>query len=104
MVNEENILNAIFSAIDTVNDDLSKKRKISKSIDENLYGKNGCLDSLGLVNLIVALEEEIEDEFDIALVLTDEKALSQKNSPFQSIRSLSNFILNQLNEKEQSTA
>ena len=36
MVNEENILNAIFSAIDTVNDDLSKKRKISKSIYENL--------------------------------------------------------------------
>ena len=104
MVNEENILNVIFSAIDTVNDELSKKSKISKSIDANLYGRDGYLDSLGLVNLIVALEEEIEDEFNVALVLTDEKALSQKNSPFKSIRSLSNFIFHQLNEKEQSTA
>jgi acyl carrier protein len=98
---EENVLRAICSAVDTINEELPKNEKISKSIETNLYGKNGNLDSLALVNLIVAVEEKIEDEFGTAITLADERAMSQSKSPFKSIGSLTNYILLLLNEHEQ---
>jgi len=53
-----------------------------KSPDLVLYGGAGKLDSIGLVNLIVATEQRLEDIFEISLTLADEKSMSQRNSPF----------------------
>jgi acyl carrier protein len=44
--------------------------------DTFLIGREAVLDSMGLVTLVLA----------------DERALSQKNSPFRSVRSLTNYI------------
>jgi hypothetical protein len=52
-----------------------------------------------LINLIVTLEQEIEDEFDTPVTLADERALTQKQSPFQTVDSLANYIEVLLNEK-----
>jgi acyl carrier protein len=101
MKDEKKVLKAICDAVDVTNEGLSDKEKILKSIDTNLYGKDGNLDSIALVNLIVAVEEAIADEFGVAITLADEKAMSQSESPFKSLRSLSDYILLLLNEKEQ---
>ena len=53
---------------------------------------------MGLVNLIVLLENNIDDVFGKSISLTSEKALSQKRSPFQNIETLSNFVETLLNE------
>jgi acyl carrier protein len=65
---------------------------------EKIYGDGSSLDSMGLVNLIVLLENNIEDVFGKAISLTSEKALSQKRSPFKTIETLSNFVETLLNE------
>ena len=72
-------------------------------IDESfaLYGKNGVLDSLGLVNLIVAVEQAVEDRFDCSITLADERALSQENSPFATVRSLAEYLSLLLHEQDQ---
>ena len=67
--------------------------------DTALYGSKSNIDSIGLVSIIVATEEKIEEEFGIAITLADEKAMSQNNSPFLSIRSLSDYIGNFLKGK-----
>jgi D-alanine--poly(phosphoribitol) ligase subunit 2 len=59
--------------------------------ETRLYGRQGALDSLGLVSLIVALEQALEDEFQVTVALADEKALSQARSPFRTIRSLAEY-------------
>ena len=46
------------------------------------------------------IEQIIEDDFDVILTLADERAMSQKNSPFRTIDSLVNYIEFLLNEKE----
>lgn len=56
-----------------------------------LFGQSGLLDSLGLVSLVVAVEQAIEDEFDVRVSLADEKALSQTNSPYRTIGSLAEY-------------
>lgn len=74
--------------------------------DENLnektalLGAEGILDSMGLVSLIVAVEQDVEDEFGKEITIADAKAMSQKNSPFRTIGSLVDYIENLLNEEE----
>lgn len=61
--------------------------------DENttIFGNDGILDSLGLVALISEIESEISTNFGINIVLATEKAMSMRNSPFKSVKSLSKF-------------
>lgn len=67
---------------------------VNKEIDSEtkLFGPNGLLKSLELVSLIVDLEEKILNEYGIALTLADERAMSQKRSPFRSVSSLAQYI------------
>jgi len=88
----EKINETIFKAIDEINLQSEDENKLEKKTDTILYGKNSRLDSLGLVNLIVEVEQKIQDELGESIDLTDEKALSQKNSPFLSVQTLSDYI------------
>jgi len=64
--------------------------------DTRLFGGEGVLDSMGLVTLVIALEQAIEDRFDIAVALADEKALSQASSPYRSVATLAEYASNQI--------
>lgn len=86
------ILEIIYTAIDEINLDLPKSHKIEKKPESVLFGRDSFLDSLGLVNLIVAVESGINDEFDLDLTLVNEKAMSLKNSPFKSVQSLADYV------------
>jgi acyl carrier protein len=66
--------------------------------DSVLFGKDGALDSMGLVTLIVAVEQAIEDRFDVSSGLADEKAMSQANSPYRSVATLADYAAAQIEE------
>lgn len=67
--------------------------------DTALFGESGLLDSVGLVSLLLAVEEEISGRFGVAIALADEKALSQKNSPFRTIGTLADYAVNEIEAK-----
>ncbi|MCS6841401.1 MAG: hypothetical protein NZ699_04740 [Roseiflexus sp.] len=69
--------------------------------DEGTYliGRRALLDSLGLVTLIVDLEQKIEEAFGVALTLANERAMSQKNSPFLTVGSLADYICALIDEQ-----
>lgn len=86
------IINVVYRSIEEVNSFLENKISLEEGLITPLFGKKGQLDSLGLVNLIVVVEQNIEDEFDVNISLADERALSQKRSPFRTIGSLADYI------------
>ena len=96
---DERIIQTIFSAIDEINQQLPKEQRLEKSNGAVLFDRLGNLDSMGLVSLVVAVEQKIEEEFGIMIVLTDEKVMSQKYSPFRNVKTLSNRISTLLREK-----
>jgi len=96
----EKIIQAIFRAVDEVNQELPEGQRLKKSLDTVLFGRSGVLDSLGLVNLIVAAEEKIEEEFGSTITIADERAMSQKNSPFRTIGTLVDYVSSLLEENE----
>ena len=64
--------------------------------ETRLFGKDGILDSMGLVSLVVAVEQAIEESFGIQIRLADERALSQRRSPYRSIRTLAEYAENEI--------
>ena len=63
-----------------------------------LIGSEAIFDSLGLVAFLVELEEKIEDLYSIEIEIADEKAMSRYRSPFMNIESLSEFLIEKINE------
>jgi acyl carrier protein len=66
--------------------------------DTALFGRAGLFDSLGLVNLILALEEALQDDHDVTVVLADERAMSQARSPFRTVGSLAEYAARMVEE------
>ena len=99
MKTNNNVIQIIFNSIEEINGQLHKNHQLEKSTKTVLFGKNGKLDSLGLVNLIVAVEQNIEDGFEISITLADERAMSQKHSPFSTVGSLADYIEMLIEEK-----
>ena len=97
---QKNIIDLIFDTIDDYNKELSDELQLGKSHQTALFGQGSMLDSLGLINLIVAIEQKLEDELDVSITLADEKAMSQKVNPFITVGSLVNYIEMQLEENE----
>ena len=91
MSNNSDILEAIYEAIDEVNEYAGEEQQLKKDTNTVLYGTESVLDSLGLVNLIAEIEHKVEEKVGKAISLTDEKAMSQKNSPFKTIGTLNDY-------------
>jgi len=93
-IDSENILAAIYRAVDWINGELPADRQLNKAPETRLLEPQSTLDSMHLVSLIIAIERELEDTFGVTLTLADERALSMKASPFRSIQSLTDYISN----------
>ena len=96
---KEKILQSIYNTIDYLNAQQPSQEHIVKSNDTILFGPDSKIDSLGLINLVVAVEQNIEDEFNINITLADERAMSQEMSPFRTVGSLADYIKVLLDEK-----
>jgi acyl carrier protein len=88
----------IYDAIDEINEDLEQSEQIQKTESAQIFGKESALDSMGLVNLITLIEQRIEDETGKFISIADEKAMSMQSSPFQTVASLKDYIVNLLND------
>jgi len=98
MITYQQIIELIYSAIDELNA-AREGEHVVKSESTALYGSASLLDSVDLVNLLITIEELLEDELNVEYVIANEKALSQKNSPFKTIDTLATYLTNALNEQ-----
>ena len=90
---------SIFRAIEDINLQLPEGQRLEKSLGTMLYGREGALDSLGLVNLIVAVEQHLLDDFKLTVKLDDEHALAHPSNVFISAESLSRYIQSRLQSR-----
>ena len=60
--------------------------------DVRLLGRGAVIDSLGLVALIVEIEQRLEERHGVVVTLADERAMSQRHSPFRTVGTLSDYL------------
>jgi hypothetical protein len=88
----EKVLTCVYAALDEANEDRQGLPPLEKSLETPIHGSASGLDSLGLINFVVAVEEGVERDVGAAIVLSDDRALSQERNPFESVRALVDYI------------
>ena len=92
----ERVLGIVRSAVDDLNEELGYDELRNPNETTGLHGNEQGIDSLSLVSLIVDLEGQISAAFSADVVLADEKAMSSRNSPYRTVGTLVDFIVQRL--------
>jgi acyl carrier protein len=86
------ILSIVIDCVKELNYELEKPELDDPEIDTPLYGIKGSIDSLSLVSLTSDIEQNISDKLHKDIILADERAMSQRKSPFRTVGSLVEYI------------
>lgn len=77
---------------------------LARGADAPLFGAGAPLDSMALVRFVVEIEAEVEDLTGVPVVLANERAMSQRRSPFLTLGTLAGYITELLNESKEAAA
>jgi acyl carrier protein len=90
----------IFEALAEHFEQMGSDQRVPTRTDTVLFGADAVLDSLGLVNVVVAVEEKLLETYGRDIWLTDERALIQAESPYRTVETLGRYIVMLLEEPE----
>jgi acyl carrier protein len=82
------ILGAVLDAIRDTNAVLPPDRALEVTESATLLGHSGSLDSLGLVQLLVAVESRCQEATGRTITLTDAVVAALEENPFRTVRTL----------------
>jgi len=91
------ILDLVCSAADQLNKQLRRSERLEKSPATVITGEGARLDSLGLVNLLVIIEEKVEQEFRVGVTLLE--AMAEDMSHLHTLGTLSDYLYTVLQNK-----
>ena len=87
------VLEQIYAALDVVNSQLPPSRRLSRTPDTVLVGIGGALDSLGIVNFVLALEEKLGDAIGRPVALLDPEILGAEQGPFRTVATVADHVV-----------
>ena len=99
MDNEAVVLELIYKALQSLNDEREPEAQINIGPDTSLFGAESTLDSLALVSVIVDIETLISDRFGRSVSLTDDRAMSREPVPFTNVALLKAYVVELLSEQ-----
>jgi acyl carrier protein len=82
----------VYDAIDVVNQQLPASKRLQKTPDTVIVGAAGVLDSLGIVNFVMTLEDKAGDVLGTPIQLFDETTLIQEDGPFRTVGGLTHYL------------
>lgn len=91
VLTDEAILEVVLQAMRTTNAARPAASLLSVTPDAALFGPGSPLDSLGLLTLLLDIEEDLQ-RAGCPVQLSDDRAMSQRRSPFRSVSSLVDYI------------
>lgn len=90
---KDKITAIVLDCVKTVGEMEEKKELLQATESLRLFGGSGLLDSIGIVMLITEIEEQFEQQLKLSITLADDRAMSQKTSPFRSVKTLVNYLV-----------
>ena len=95
-ITKPELIDTVFRVIDEFNKLSPPESQLSKDLSTVLLGERGVLDSLGIINLIVAIEEGIFTDLGHQVVVLDEAALVEPEGVYRSVGSLTEWIFQRI--------
>ncbi len=67
-------------------------------IDSNtlLVGPEACLDSVGLVSVVMEIEARLDEDFGVEVSLTSDAAMSRERSPLRTVGTIRDYVIEQV--------
>jgi acyl carrier protein len=85
------MLDLVYAAIDEINAQSGGEEVVPKTPEARLLGGEHGVDSLTFVNLIVALEEQIQNRLGKPVVLVNEESMASQEHPFRTVGTLAQY-------------
>lgn len=98
MDRREEVLAIVLGALENLNAELDEADRMAIGPTTPLFGPEATLDSLSLVSVIVDVETALTMKWDAPISLTDDRAMSRAISPFDDVGTLTDYILELLQE------
>ena len=95
---KENISKLIMDALSELNEQLDQEEKLVYDKNLRLTGRDAAMDSMNFVTFVVILQELISDELGKSVQILSDRAFSAKHSPFYSVETLEDFLMELINE------
>lgn len=89
---KQDLVSLISKQVTAYNETLDEPVDLSAGADSVLFGEGGVLTSVDFVTLVLDIEEAVEDATGKSITLADERAMSQKHSPFRTVGALADYI------------
>lgn len=89
----DSALESLRAAVREINDFRDEDEALSLDEDAVLFGDGSALDSVGLVQVVMAAEAQLAETAGTDLVLASEAAMSRKRSPYRSLRNLAEYAV-----------
>lgn len=90
-VDKARVTELVFAAVDEVNAQLPRAKRLDKSPDTVLTGEGARLDSLGLVNLLFNTEQQLEVALGVSVTLAEDGAAAA-GEQFRTLGSYTDFV------------
>lgn len=97
---DNQILSIVLEAIHGIGEMEDNPQLLNPDDKLRLFGGDGVLDSVGVVMLITEVEEQVEEQLGVSITLADDRAMSQKTSPFRSVKTLTHYLKKLLDEEQ----
>lgn len=93
MIERKDAYEIVLASLQEVFEQTGMTPPASVGEDTVLVGADAALDSLGVVQLIVEVEQRVEQNHDISVTLANDKAMSARNSPFRTVGVLADHVV-----------
>lgn len=95
-MNQDAILALVLETVRAYRLALSADRETTIEADSSLFGPEGALDSIGLVSVVIELEQKLSDASGQDVSLMNDRAMSRSHNPFRTPRALADYAHGQL--------
>ena len=91
-----NVLELIFEVIDEVNGQLPPDSRLEKAPETVIVGEGGVLDSLGVTNFLITLEEKVSAASSQSVILLRDDFLSGEDGTLRTVATINEYISNSI--------
>lgn len=92
-MDRERALELIYATIDVVNQQLPAAKRLARGPATVIVGAGGSLDSLGIINFVLALEEHATDTVGRSVQLLNPDLLAADDTPFRTVDTLATHLM-----------
>lgn len=90
------VIEVIAEAVADLNEELQYDSLKQIKDDTPLFGGDEGIDSLSLVRLVLDIEQRVDKRFNKVVSLADDRAMSQRRSPYRNVGALADFIVERM--------